>query len=407
MNVNDGHEALLPLDGFLVVGLEHSVAGPLCTRMLADLGADVVKVERAPHGDFARHWDANVNGECSQFWWLNRGKRSIALDLKDPRNRATFEALLTRADAFVCNLSPGAVDRLGLSPDTIAERLPRLIYCQISGYGRTGEYRDRKAYDMLVQAEAGVMSLTGSEAQPSRVGVSLSDVGTGIYSAALVLAALLGRERGGPGRQLDVAMMDATMEFAAPMLISFLNEGTIYPRLPDRHHAIAPYGLFRCADGAFMLIAVEHDSEWRRFAESVLGRPELGDDPRYATNLDRLANREEVDGMTAEALGSLDSAQATEMFDDLGIAYSSLNDMEAVSRHPFVAERGLVESVEMKDGPRARTLVGMAERLFGHDAHRRVRPPGLGEDTDAVLELLGLGPTRPTTEAATLGEDER
>jgi crotonobetainyl-CoA:carnitine CoA-transferase CaiB-like acyl-CoA transferase len=389
----DGAARRPPLGGVRVVGLEHSVAGPLCTRILGDLGADVVKVERAPHGDFARHWDANVHGECSQFWWLNRGKRSVVLDLKDTAGRSAFDALLARADVFVCNLSPGAVERLGLTPELVESAYPRLVACQISGYGREGALRDRKAYDMLVQAEAGVMSLTGTPDTPSRAGVSISDVGTGMYAAGLVMAALLGRASSGRGAFLDVAMYDATLEYAAPMLLSYLNAGVLYPRLPDRHHAIAPYGVFRCADGVRLLIAIEHDSEWRQFAADVIGRPELGEDPRYATNVERLANRDEVDAATADALGALESTAAERLLDEHGFAYAFLNDMEAVGSHPVVAERGIVADVDGAAGWQARTLIGMAERLFATHG-RRGRPPELGEDTEDVLAELGLAPGR-------------
>ncbi len=369
-----------PLDGFVVVGLEHSVAGPLCTRILADLGAEVIKIERGPGGDFARHWDDNVAGESAQFWWLNRRKRSIVLDLKEPVGRRSFDELLERADVLVCNLSPGALDRLGLTPEELGSRYPSLVTCQISGYGRTGEFRDRKAYDMLVQAEAGVMSLTGSPETPSRAGVSVSDVGTGIYGAVLVLAGLLGRMKDGKGRHLDVAMYDATVEFAAPMLLSYLNAGLLYPRFPDRHHAIVPYGVFRCADGVLVLVAVEHDHEWQRFAEAILQRPELADDPGYATNIRRLERREEVDAMVAAAIGALPSGRAYTLLDSLGLAYASLNDLAAVGNHSVVRERGMLANEETAAGVGVRTLVGLGERVYerdgaGHDRPRSARTP--------------------------------
>lgn len=379
-----------PLDGLLVVGLEHSVAGPLCTRILSDLGARVIKVERTPFGDFARRWDDNVGGEGAQFWWLNRGKESVVLDLKSHEGRVAFDALLDRADAFVSNVSPGAADRLGLGEAQLRERFPSLVSCQISGYGTTGEFRDRKAYDMLVQAEAGVMSLTGTPDRPSRAGVSISDVGTGIYAAALILAALIGRARVGSGQHLDVAMYDATIEFAAPMLISYLNAGVLYPRLPDRHHAIAPYGVFVCSDGSRLLIAIEHDAEWQRFAAAILGQPALGDDPRFASNVDRLTNRELVDALVAEAIGALGRDEAERAIADLGLAYASLNDMQEVSDHPVVTERGMLRQVESNGGDTARTLVGIGERLFGVEHDDGGRPPALGEHTDAVLAELGI-----------------
>ena len=388
------------LAGLRVVGLEHSVAGPLCTRILGDLGAEVVKVERAPYGDFARHWDANVAGEGAQFWWLNRRKRSIVLDLKQEGGRTAFDALLGRADVFVSNLSPGATERLGLTPELFDERFPELVVCQISGYGRTGAFRDRKAYDMLVQAEAGVMSLTGSPEQPSRTGVSIVDVGTGIYAAALVLAGLLGKTQSGRGCFLDVAMFDAVLEFAGPMLLSYVNAGVLYPRVPQRHHAIAPYGVFRCADGTQVLFAVEHDAEWRRFADAVLERPDLADDPRFATNVARLAHREEVDSLVGDAVARLDAADAVAMFDDLGLAYASLNDMRDVSEHPVAAERRLFDAADTATGAAVITLVGLAERLGATSLNGRARPPALGEDTEAILSELDLGMASLTGEAS-------
>lgn len=389
----------LPLEGCTVVGVEHSVAGPLCTRILSDLGARTIKIERAPHGDFARHWDGHVGGECSQFWWLNRGKESVVLDLKDATGRAALDALLERADVLVYNLSPAAADRLGLGAEQLSARHPKLVSCQITGYGATGAFRDRKAYDMLMQAEAGVMSLTGTPEQPARAGVSISDVGTGIYAATLVLGGLFGRMRDGRGRHLDVAMYDATVEFAAPMLISYLNAGVVYPRLPDRHHAIAPYGVFHCADGRSVLVAVEHDSDWRVFAEAVLDRPELADDPRCATNAMRLVNRGEVDDAVAAALARLSLDEATALFDELGLAYAALNDMEQVSRHPVVADRAMLADVPIGSDGRARTIVGLGERLFGPTDGAQARPPELGEHTEAVLEELGLA-ERPRVAAA-------
>jgi itaconate CoA-transferase len=381
-----------PLDGMLVVGLEQSVAGPLCTRILGDMGATVIKVERPPLGDFARRWDDNVHGECAQFWWLNRRKQSVALDLKSDEGRAVFERLLDKADALVANLSPAALTRLSLTRTLVTERYPALVTCVISGYGERGEFRDRKAYDMLIQAEAGVMSLTGSPEQPTRVGVSIADVGTGVYAAALVAGALVGRVRNGTGAYLDVAMFDATVEFAGPMLLSYLNAGVLYPRLPDRHHAIAPYGVFRCADGARLLVAVQNDAEWRVFAERVVGRPELADDARYATSVARLANRPEVDDFAARAIAALTRTQATELLDEIRIAYGSVNDIGDVANHPVTAELGLLKDVDMADGGTAHTMVGIAERLFGSGSSERERPPAIGEDTESVLGSLGAVP---------------
>ena len=277
-----------PLAGVRVIGLEQSVAGPLCTRILSDLGADVVKWERADVGDFARHWDDHAGGESAQFWWLNRGKRSVAVNLRDEEHRELFFAHVAEADVLVHNMSPSAASRLGLDGDTLHDRFPHLVSCQISGYGASSSFRDRKAYDMLVQAESGIMSLTGTPEVPSRVGVSMCDVSTGIYAATLVVAAVHQQRRTGQGCALDVAMLDVAVEFLGPMLTSAVNAGVRYERLPQHHHAIAPYGVFACRDGQ-VVIAIEQDAEWQRFCELVLDAPETATRPEYATNLARVA----------------------------------------------------------------------------------------------------------------------
>lgn len=378
-----------PLAGTVVVGLEHSVAGPLCTRILADLGADVIKVERAGSGDFSRHWDGNVRGEGAQFWWLNRGKRSIALDLKDRADRALFDRILHSADVLVQNMSPAAADRLGLHEPDFEERHPRLVVCDISGYGNATPLRERKAYDMLVQAESGVMSLTGTPEQPMRSGISVCDVSTGIYAATLVLAALAERSATGRGRRLDVAMFDATLEFLGPMLLSYLNSGIVYPRLPDRHHAIAPYGVFRCSDGTAILLAVEQDAEWRLFVSAVLARPDLADDPRFVTNLARMEFRDDVDGLVGEFFAGITGAEAIERLEHLNLAYGVLNDVGVVGTHPVLDARGIAEQVETAEGETAFALTGLARRLFGVDSAVRARPPLLDEDGDAIRLEFG------------------
>jgi itaconate CoA-transferase len=381
-----------PLAGTVVVGLEHSVAGPLCTRILADLGADVIKVERAGSGDFSRHWDGNVRGEGAQFWWLNRGKRSIALDLKDDADRALFDRMLHSADVLVQNMSPAAADRLGLHEPDFEERHPGLVVCDISGYGNATPLRERKAYDMLVQAESGVMSLTGTPEQPMRSGISVCDVSTGIYAATLVLAALAERSATGRGRRLDVAMFDATLEFLGPMLLSYLNSGVVYPRLPDRHHAIAPYGVFRCSDGTAILLAVEQDAEWRLFVSAVLARPDLADDPRFVTNLARVEARDDVDGLVGEFFAGITGVEAVERLEHLNLAYGVLNDVGVVGTHPVLDARGIAEQVETAEGETAYALTGLARRLFGVDSAVRARPPLLDEDGDAIRLEFGARP---------------
>ena len=379
--MGEGH---LPLSGTIVVALEHSVAGPLCTRILGDLGATVVKVER-PGGDFARHWDDHVDGEGAQFWWLNRNKQSVVLDLREPDQRARFDELLGGADVFVHNLSPRAADGLGLTGAEFDERHRRLVHCQISGYGHDGPSRDRKAYDMLVQGEAGFMSLTGTPEQACRVGVSICDVSTGIYAATLVLAALRERDLRGVGRRLDVAMLDVATEFAAPMLLSFANAGVIYPRLADQHHAIAPYGVFETADGREILIAIHQDAEWRRLCEVLIEQPELGADARYATTLDRVTHRRRVVELVAEAVGRRDHGEVVEVLDRAGIAHSSVNGIPELLEHDVVRQRGVIAQA---DGPRGvvRSYVGIAERLFDPAGDRRSRPPDLDQHGRAVRD---------------------
>ncbi|MDO8211646.1 CaiB/BaiF CoA-transferase family protein [Conexibacter sp. CPCC 206217] len=378
-----------PLAGVRVVAVEHSVAGPLSTRILGDLGADVLKVERpATGGDFARHWDHNAGGEGAQFWWLNRRKRSIALTL-DEEGRALLGELLADADVLVHNMSPAAAARVGFDAETLAAAYPRLIACQISGYGADSDSApDRKAYDMLIQAEAGIMSLTGTPDEVCRVGVSMCDVATGLYAAVLVLAALRRREQDGAGAQLDLTMFDVALEFVGPMLISNLNSGVEYRRSSARHHAIAPYGVFECRDGAQIVIAIEQDGEWRELATELLGDPALADDPRFATNAQRIAHRGLVDALVEARLGAMDVEDVVAACERHRFAYGRVNDVSAVAHHPVLAERGAVEQVQSAAGAAVRSMVGLAERAFDTSTTGRVRPPQLDEDRGAVMQRL-------------------
>ena len=377
-----------PLAGIRVVAVEHSVAGPLATRILGELGAEVVKLERPGLGDFSRHWDENVSGEGAQFWWLNRFKSSVAIDLKSPDGQQALTTLLGRSDVLLHNLAPPSAERLGLDEASIRRRFPQLINCQISGYGADGPAAARKAYDMLVQAETGVMSLTGTPDQAMRVGVSISDVTTGIYSALLVLAALLERRQTGVGRHLDMAMFDVTIEFLGPMLVSYLNAGTTYPRIPDHHHAIAPYGAFTCRDGERVLIAVEQDSEWERLCLEVLGDEVLAYDPRYETNTLRLEHREELRALLSDRFAHRTSNSVIEALRAAGLAYARVNDVSIVAEHDVVAHRGIIQDSVTHDGVSVRRLAGIAERLFSVTPPERDRPPTLGEDTEIYLASL-------------------
>lgn len=367
------------------MGIDHSVAGPLCTRILCELGADVIKVERPGGGDFARHWDGNVRGDGAQFWWLNRAKRSIVLDLKEPADRSALDALLERADVFVHNLAPASAVRLGLDARAVGARFSRLVNCQISGYGADGPASGRKAYDMLIQAEAGVMSLTGTEDQPTRVGVSISDVTTGIYSALLVLAALREREHSGRGRHLDVAMFDVTLEFLGPMLTSYLNAGVMYPRIPDQHHAIAPYGAFTCSDGQRIMIAIEQNAEWTRFCRDVLGDAALAAEPRYATNVARIQRREELHSLLSERIARRHSGELAQAMAEAELAYGRVNDVSQVLEHEVAAHRRIVATGRTRDGDTVRWPSGIVERLLGRIHEGSHPPPALGEHTATVL----------------------
>ncbi len=388
----------MPLSGIVVVALEHSVAGPLCTRILGDLGATVVKVERPGGGDFARYWDDHVAGEGAQFWWLNRNKRSVVLDLKEPDERARFDELLESADVLVNNLSPRGADRLGLTDSSFDERYPQLVHCQISGYGHDGPFRDRKAYDMLVQGEVGFMSLTGTPDQACRIGVSICDVSTGIYAALLVLAALRDRDSLGVGRRLDVSMFDVATEFAAPMLLSYLNADVVYPRLADHHHALAPYGVFRCADGVEILLAVHQDAEWQRLCTTLLDDPTLGIDARFATTLDRLAHRETIASLVGSALGRLSYADAVSTLDGAGIAHAAVNGMSQLATHDVLRRRGIIAEIDGGDDAAVSAFVGIAERLFDPDGDRESRPPRLNQHAADLVALTGADHGRPTAD---------
>jgi itaconate CoA-transferase len=387
-----GLQQIAPLAGVRVVGIEHSVAAPLCTRVLAELGADVIKVEREGQGDFARTWDRNVSGESAQFWWLNRGKRSVTLNFRREDDRKRLDDLLAGADVAVYNMSPPAADRLGLTDPDLVERFPRLVLCQISGYGNTpSRFRDRKAYDMLIQAEAGIMSLTGTAEAPARVGVSICDVSTGLYAVILVLAALRSRDATGRGTRLDVSMMDSAIEFVGPMLMSYLNAGVTYERFAASHHAVAPYGVFSCRDGSRLLLAVENQAEWQEFCAVVLEDAELAERPEFATNSARVAHLEDLTAAVQQKMHVMGIEDAIARLEQARIAYANLNDVPSVAVHPVVEARSIIEDALTRDGDPVHALRGLAERTFGTHSVRR-RPPSLGEDNAADLNAESLEP---------------
>ncbi len=324
---------LRPLEGLLVVSLEQAVAAPMCTCRLADAGARVIKIER-PEGDFARNYDDLAHGECSYFVWLNRGKESVVLDLTSAKEKALLAAMIARADVFVQNLKPGAVDKLGFPIARLRRQHSRLICCTISGFGERGPYARRKAYDLLIQAESGLASITGTT-EPSRVGVSVVDIAAGLNAYQAILEALIARQRSGEGAELSVSMFDAMADWMAVPLIQ--QEGGKPPqRLGLAHTSIAPYGAFRSRDGVDILIAIQNDREWRTLAATVLDDAALADDPAFATNVERMKRRAATDAKVAAKFGTLDAKILIQKLADADIAFARVNTPADLAHHPHL-----------------------------------------------------------------------
>lgn len=334
-----------PLAGLQVVSIEQAVAAPFCTSRLADAGAHVVKVER-PEGDFARGYDDVAAGQSSYFVWLNRGKKSVVLDLASAEGKAALDALLMSADVLVQNLKPGALARLGFAHEALRERFPRLIVCSISGYGDTGPMSDRKAYDLLIQAESGLASVTGGPEAPSRVGISIVDIATGATAHSAILEALIGRAIHGEGADIRISMFDVMADWLTVPLLH--EEGGRSPRrMGLAHPSIAPYGVFTCNDGGQLLVAIQSDREWRGFATKFIGDPALADTPNFATNVARVRNRQAVDARVAQAFAALDTNAAASLLHAADIAFARLNDMAGLLRHPSLRR----VTVETPGGP--------------------------------------------------------
>ena len=339
----------MPLDGIRVVALEQAVTAPFATRQLADMGADVIKIERPDGGDLARHYDGALNGVSAYFAWLNRGKRSIVLDVKDANDHGVCDKLIARADVFVHNLAPGAVERLGYGYDALAAKNPRLIWCGISGYGPDGPYRDKKAYDMLVQAESGIISMTGTEGAPAKVGVSIVDIGAGLYAYSSILAALLNRAKTGRGDRIDISMFECMTEWMMPPLNVYLGTGKAPGRAGVRHNMVVPYGAYQCADGEVML-AVQTDREWRRLCTGVLGDAALADDARFATNEKRVTNREALERLMEARFAACTQAELTRQLEAADIPTAAVNDVAAVASHAQLKARERWVEVESYAG---------------------------------------------------------
>ncbi|WP_107450893.1 CaiB/BaiF CoA-transferase family protein [Streptomyces sp. LUP30] len=378
----------LPLEGLTVVAVEQAVAAPFATRQLADLGARVIKVERIDGGDFARGYDTAAGGLASHFVWCNRGKESIALDLKDPRGLDVVRRLVADADVFVQNLAQGAAARLGLDAATLCATHPRLVAVDISGYGPSGPYAGKRAYDMLVQCEAGLVSVTGTPAQPVKAGIPAADIAAAMYAFSGVLAALVRRGTTGRGGPVEVSMLESLAEWMGHPLHHTMHGGAAPARTGLAHAVIAPYDAYATADGGRVLLSVQNDREWRRLAEQVAGRPSLGTDPAYATNAARVTNRERTDALVAEALGALDTDEALTRLEEAGIACARLRDLPELAEHPQLAARDRWREVGTPVGPlRALlppiTLPGGAEARMGD-------VPALGEHTEALLRAVGM-----------------
>ncbi|MGH3414523.1 MAG: CaiB/BaiF CoA transferase family protein [Marmoricola sp.] len=379
-----------PLEGITVVSLEQAVAAPLATRHLADLGARVIKVERVDGGDFARAYDHAVRGLASHFVWLNRGKESLAVDLKQAEGRAVLERLLDECDVLVQNLAPGAAARLGCAASTVRSRRPEMVVVDMSGYGSSGPFRDRRAYDMLVQAESGLISVTGTPDQPAKTGVPSADIGAGLYAFAGVLSALFRRERTGEGASLEVSMLDSLVEWMGHPMYMAMYTDTPVPRMGLSHAAIAPYDAYPTRDGQ-VLIGVQNDLGWRMLMTDVLGRPDLADHPDYATNVLRCRHRERLDAQIAELTSAFDSAELSAKLDRAGVPAARLNDVHAMIQHPQLDARQRWQQVDTEVGPVSAVLPPIH---FSDVAARMGSVPTLGEHTDSLLAELGYDPAR-------------
>ena len=377
---------MLPLSGITVVALEQAVAAPFATRQLADLGARVIKVERPGGGDFARSYDTVAKGLSSHFVWLNRTKESITLDLKKQGTRGVMERLLARADVFVQNLAPGAAGRLGFGAAVLRDKHPRLIVCDVSGYGSSGPYKDKKAYDLLLQCEAGLVSITGTPNTPSKVGIAVADIAAGMYAYSGILAALLRRERTGEGAALEVSLFEALAEWMGFPAYYTMYGGSEPPRSGARHASIAPYGHFECGDGEAVFFGIQNEREWRRFCEAVLGRPEVASDELFENNSRRVENRETLEEKISAVFGGISSEEAIQRLENAGIANARMRTVRGLLEHPQLAARDRWREVGSQSGP----LQVLLPPGTPTDAEPVIAPiPAVGEHTDTILRELG------------------
>ena len=378
---------MLPLEGITVVSLEHAVAAPFATRQLADLGARVIKIERPGTGDFARGYDTRVNGLASHFVWINRSKESLTLNVKHPEGADILHRLVAKADVLVQNLAPGAADRMGLSFDDLHKANPGLIVCNISGYGADGPDKNRKAYDLLVQAEAGFLSVTGSPDAPAKAGNSVADIAAGMYAYSNILASLLQRGKTGKGNNIDISMLEALAEWMGYPMYYAYDGAPPPPRAGAAHATIFPYGPFVAGDGREVMLGLQNEREWLVFCEQVLKQPNLVTDPRFASNHARAANKDVLTAIIVAAFASLSAKEVIMCLDKTGIANSRINDMAGLWSHDQLKARGRWRDVATPSGPVPALLPPGG---IGSMEARMDAVPDLGEHSRSILAELGL-----------------
>jgi len=380
---------MLPLEGVKIVSVEQAVAAPLASRQLADFGARVIKIERPEGGDFARAYDHKVRGMSSWFVWLNRSKQSLTLDLKSPEAAEIVRKLTADTDVFIHNLAPGAADRAGLKSEVMLSRNRRLIVCEISGYGSGGPYQDRKAYDLLVQFETGLVSITGTPESPCKAGISVADIAAGVYAFSGILMALYRREKTGRGGLVQVSLFDALSEWVLPAAYYGVYGGSAPSRSGAEHASIAPYGPHLTGDGKQINIGIQNEREWRQFCALVLLRPEVAADPRFDSNSRRSDNRQALRILISEIFAALTLDQIVERLERAGTAHSRMNSVQELLAHPQHTKRGRRRNVPSPVGP----LPALAPSILLDGAEPRMEAiPALGQDTDAILTELGYTP---------------
>jgi len=375
-----------PLDGITIVALEHVIAAPFATRQLADLGARVIKIERPGAGDFARHYDERAKGMSSHFTWVNRSKESLTLDLKQEGALIILKQLLQKADVFVQNLAPGAAARMGLSPEALQALNPKLIYCNLSGYGEDGPYRDKKAYDLLIQSEAGLLSITGTPDEPSKAGISIADIAAGMYTYTNIMAALLLRQKTGKGSVIDVSMLEALGEWMGYAMYYSTDGASPPPRTGATHATIYPYGPFKAGDGKTIMLGLQNEREWALFCEKVLDQPTLANDPRFDKNFKRNENRIELSKIILDRFANFTSEQVIAKLDEAQIANASLNDMHQFWDHEQLKAR---QRWVMVDSPKGEIPALLPPGLNNTYQYRIDKIPSVGEHTVAILKELG------------------